>query len=127
MKFFRHGPLGQERPGLIDAQGLQRDLSGHMDDIGGEALHPSALATWACTMRSKPLRARPLYAQTAMPQKLRKPASVSTATPIPKIRRPRGVVQPVTGFQVCSVHSMLDSAMTISLQAVPSADVCTES
>ena len=47
MKFFRHGPLGQERPGLIDAQGQLRDLSGHVDDIGGEALHPSALATWA--------------------------------------------------------------------------------
>ncbi|CAN1507864.1 MhpD 2-keto-4-pentenoate hydratase/2-oxohepta-3-ene-1,7-dioic acid hydratase (catechol pathway) [Burkholderiaceae bacterium] len=47
MKFFRHGPLGQERPGLIDAQGLLRDLSGQVEDIGGEALHPSALATWA--------------------------------------------------------------------------------
>ena len=47
MKFFRHGPLGQERPGLIDAQGLLRDLSGQLEDIGGEALHPSALATWA--------------------------------------------------------------------------------
>ena len=47
MKFFRHGPLGQERPGLIDAQGLLRDLSGQVEDIGSEALHPSALATWA--------------------------------------------------------------------------------
>ncbi len=47
MKFFRHGPLGQERPGLIDAQGRLRDLTGHVEDIGGEALHPSALARWA--------------------------------------------------------------------------------
>ena len=53
MKFFRHGPLGQERPGLIDAQGQLRDLSGHMDDIGGEALHPSALATWAALDTSR--------------------------------------------------------------------------
>ncbi len=47
MKFFRHGPLGQERPGLIDAQGQLRDLSSELDDIGGEALHPRALAKWS--------------------------------------------------------------------------------
>ncbi|WP_294394975.1 fumarylacetoacetate hydrolase family protein [uncultured Sphingomonas sp.] len=33
MKFVRHGQRGSEKPGLIDAQGRVRDLSGLMDDI----------------------------------------------------------------------------------------------
>ncbi len=38
MKFFRHGPLGQEKPGLVDASGTRRDLSGHVDDLAGDVL-----------------------------------------------------------------------------------------
>ncbi len=38
MKLFRHGPLGAEKPGLIDASGALRDLSGVLPDIAGAAL-----------------------------------------------------------------------------------------
>ncbi len=50
MKLLRHGPPGQEKPGLLDAQGLARDLSGRIDDITPDRLAPGALAdlqTWA--------------------------------------------------------------------------------
>jgi 2-keto-4-pentenoate hydratase/2-oxohepta-3-ene-1,7-dioic acid hydratase in catechol pathway len=33
MKLFRHGPKGQEKPGILDAQGRRRDLSGLIPDI----------------------------------------------------------------------------------------------
>lgn len=33
MKFCRYGLRGQEKPGLIDAQGVLRDLSGKIDDV----------------------------------------------------------------------------------------------
>jgi 2,4-diketo-3-deoxy-L-fuconate hydrolase len=38
MKLLRYGPKGQERPGLIDADGVLRDLSGVVDDIAGDVL-----------------------------------------------------------------------------------------
>lgn len=38
MKLVRYGQAGQEKPGLIDAAGKLRDLSGEMDDLAGEAL-----------------------------------------------------------------------------------------
>lgn len=44
MKLLRHGPKGQERPGILDASGQIRDLSGHVDDIAGEVLTPEGLA-----------------------------------------------------------------------------------
>ncbi|MHB1303556.1 MAG: fumarylacetoacetate hydrolase family protein [Acidiphilium sp.] len=31
MKLFRHGAVGAERPGIVDAAGVKRDLSGHLD------------------------------------------------------------------------------------------------
>ena len=43
MKLLRYGPPGQERPGLIDAQGVLRDLSAHVPDIAGSALSPDGL------------------------------------------------------------------------------------
>ena len=33
MKLFRHGPQGAEKPGLLDASGALRDLSGVLTDI----------------------------------------------------------------------------------------------
>jgi 2,4-diketo-3-deoxy-L-fuconate hydrolase len=43
MKLVRFGEPGNERPGLIDANGRIRDLSGHVHDIGGKALLPEYL------------------------------------------------------------------------------------
>ena len=44
MKLLRYGPKGQERPGLLDASGRVRDLSGIVPDIEGDVLTPAALA-----------------------------------------------------------------------------------
>lgn len=44
LKLVRFGPRGAEKPGLIDADGVIRDLSGHVDDIDGAALSPESLA-----------------------------------------------------------------------------------
>ncbi|KAA0572824.1 fumarylacetoacetate hydrolase family protein [Azospirillum sp. B21] len=43
MKLLRYGPPGQEKPGLLDAEGRIRDLSAHVDDIAGAALLPDGL------------------------------------------------------------------------------------
>ncbi|NSL62418.1 ureidoglycolate lyase, partial [Bacillus cereus] len=43
MKLLRFGPPGQEKPGLLDAQGVVRDLSAHVRDIDGDAIGPDAL------------------------------------------------------------------------------------
>ena len=45
MKLLRYGEKGQEKPGLLDAQGHIRDLSGHIHDVAGLALDPARLAT----------------------------------------------------------------------------------
>ncbi len=47
MKLLRHGPPGEEKPGLIDAGGRIRDLTGHVSDINGETLAPDRLAALA--------------------------------------------------------------------------------
>lgn len=44
MKIVRFGPRGAERPGLLDAAGKVRDLSGHVPDIAGAVLSPDGLA-----------------------------------------------------------------------------------
>jgi len=38
MKLLRYGPAGQERPGLLDAEGRIRDLSAHVPDITPDVL-----------------------------------------------------------------------------------------
>jgi 2-keto-4-pentenoate hydratase/2-oxohepta-3-ene-1,7-dioic acid hydratase in catechol pathway len=43
MKLVRFGAPGTERPGLVDAQGVVRDLSAHVTDIAGEALAAASL------------------------------------------------------------------------------------
>ncbi|SAK90071.1 5-carboxymethyl-2-hydroxymuconate delta-isomerase [Caballeronia calidae] len=44
MKLLRYGPPGDEKPGLLDADGILRDLSGHVADIAGDVLLPDSLA-----------------------------------------------------------------------------------
>jgi 2-keto-4-pentenoate hydratase/2-oxohepta-3-ene-1,7-dioic acid hydratase in catechol pathway len=47
MKLLRYGTLGAEKPGMLDAQGGIRDLSGMVADIAGDALSPAGLAKLA--------------------------------------------------------------------------------
>lgn len=47
MKLLRHGLVGHEKPGLLDADGRVRDLSAVVPDIAGAALLPEALAALA--------------------------------------------------------------------------------
>ena len=44
MNLLRYGPPGQEKPGLLDAAGNIRDLSGLLDDFCPRTLSPEALA-----------------------------------------------------------------------------------
>ena len=44
MKLLRHGPKGQERPGLLDAAGRVRDLTALIGDLRAEHLRPEGLA-----------------------------------------------------------------------------------
>jgi len=44
MKLLRYGAPGQEKPGILDADGAIRDLSGHIDDVSGVAISPDELA-----------------------------------------------------------------------------------
>ena len=43
MKLLRYGSKGQEKPGLLDNDGVVRDLSGHVDDITGAMLNDKDL------------------------------------------------------------------------------------
>ncbi|KQZ82934.1 2-hydroxyhepta-2,4-diene-1,7-dioate isomerase [Mesorhizobium sp. Root157] len=47
MKLLRYGEAGFEKPGLLDADGTIRDLSGHVADIGAKVLEPTSLAALA--------------------------------------------------------------------------------
>ena len=47
MKLVRYGAAGREKPGLIDAEGKLRDLSGHIKDITADYLNDKALAKLA--------------------------------------------------------------------------------
>lgn len=44
MKLLRYGAPGAEKPGLLDASGRVRDLSGVVPDISGDTLRPAGLA-----------------------------------------------------------------------------------
>ena len=47
MKLLRYGPAGQEKPGLLGADGRIRDLSNQIADVDGHALAPEKLARLA--------------------------------------------------------------------------------
>jgi 2-keto-4-pentenoate hydratase/2-oxohepta-3-ene-1,7-dioic acid hydratase in catechol pathway len=56
MKLLRYGPKGSEKPGLLDADGNIRDLSGVISDITGAQLSPASLkALAAIDPKSLPL------------------------------------------------------------------------
>ncbi len=44
MKLLRYGPVGQEKPGMLDADGALRDLSGVVSDIAGDVLSDDGIA-----------------------------------------------------------------------------------
>ena len=47
MKLLRYGPAGREQPGVLDAQGQIRALSGHCPDIGPAELSAASLESLA--------------------------------------------------------------------------------
>ncbi len=49
MKLLRVGPKGAERPAILDADGVYRDLTGVVTDIAGATLTPAGLAKIAAT------------------------------------------------------------------------------
>src|SRR5512138_964409 len=53
MKLLRYGPAGAEKPGLLDASGTIRDLSGVIPDITGATISPASLAKIAALDTSK--------------------------------------------------------------------------
>ncbi len=72
MKLVRYGPPGKEKPGLIDAAGILRDLSRKIPDINGATLSPTTLAALrkADVRRLPAVKGRPrLGPCVAMPQK----------------------------------------------------------
>ena len=44
MKLMRVGPIGQEKPAILDRDGKIRDLSAHITDVGGSAISQEGLA-----------------------------------------------------------------------------------
>jgi 2-keto-4-pentenoate hydratase/2-oxohepta-3-ene-1,7-dioic acid hydratase in catechol pathway len=47
VKLVRYGEAGNERPGMIDADGNIRDLSAHLADVAGKAIDPASLESLA--------------------------------------------------------------------------------
>ena len=43
MKLLRYGPVGEEKPGLLDQDGIIRDLSSVIDDVNGGTLSPESI------------------------------------------------------------------------------------
>ncbi len=44
MKLLRYGPIGREKPGILDAEGKIRDLSSVIPELDGAAISPKGLA-----------------------------------------------------------------------------------
>ncbi len=44
MKLLRYGPIGKEKPGVLDAEGKIRDLSSVIPELDGAAISPKGLA-----------------------------------------------------------------------------------
>jgi 2-keto-4-pentenoate hydratase/2-oxohepta-3-ene-1,7-dioic acid hydratase in catechol pathway len=68
MRLLRHGPRGEERPGLLDASGQVRDLTELMPDITPATLSPRGLAALrAVRPESLPVVASVTPASLAVP------------------------------------------------------------
>ncbi|MFW2542206.1 fumarylacetoacetate hydrolase family protein [Primorskyibacter sp. 2E107] len=60
MKLLRFGPKGQEKPGILDADGKVRDLSGQVPDFAGQGVSLEALdAVRAIDVNSLPVVEEP--------------------------------------------------------------------
>ncbi len=62
MKLLRYGEIGQEKPGILDASGLIRDLSGVIDDFAGAsawARKPEVVSRRSTLRRFPSLKAIP--------------------------------------------------------------------
>ncbi len=59
MKLLRHGPKGQEKPAILDAEGRVRDLSALIADLTPAQLSPQGLAA----LRALDLNALPVVSQ----------------------------------------------------------------
>lgn len=60
MKLLRFGPVGQEKPGILDAEGRVRDLSGKVPDFAGDGVSFEALdAVRAIDVASLPVVEQP--------------------------------------------------------------------
>ena len=59
MKLLRYGPVGQEKPAILDGQNAVRDLSGVISDITAEQLSPQGLEA----LRKIDLATLPVVAQ----------------------------------------------------------------
>ncbi|NVO23203.1 fumarylacetoacetate hydrolase family protein [Donghicola mangrovi] len=60
MKLLRFGPVGQEKPGILDADGNVRDLSGKCADFAGQGVSIEAIdAIRAIDVNSLPVVAEP--------------------------------------------------------------------
>ena len=60
MKLLRYGPAGQEKPGILDADGNVRDLSGKVPDFAGAGVSVAALdAISALDIATLPVVANP--------------------------------------------------------------------
>ena len=52
MKLLRFGPKGNEKPGLLDANGVIRDLSGVLPDLTSAQLPPARSPAWPTSTRA---------------------------------------------------------------------------
>lgn len=55
MKLLRFGPKGQEKPGMLDAEGQIRDISSLVSDVGGSSLSESVTKLESANVASLPL------------------------------------------------------------------------
>lgn len=75
MKLVRYGAQGAEKPGLIDATGRVRDLSGVVPDIAGDTLRRAGLRAlhdldieslpWSTAPRRRTCVSAPAWAKSA--------------------------------------------------------------